>query len=629
MNIVVPVVFFCLSAALTGVVRELALRWRLISDPSPNRFAVTPTPIWGGVAVCLAFLSSVFLKELTADRDIVILLCASTGAFALGFLDDLLELPPYWKLAGQIVISGAVLTFGQPILLTGLKSLDIFLSLLWLVGITNAFNLLDNINGLAAGTAVLAASFQAALFFALGKHAEALACLAFAASVMGFLVFNFPTGRIFMGDSGSHFIGFWLAAMTLIGTYSSVHSHPGALLLPIMLMVVPICDTTLVTVTRRVRRQPISIGGTDHLSHRLLAYGFSERGAVIALWCLSLLGGLVALLTLIYGAPHFISVIALLLISVGVLGVYLTRFEMIPRPLTPRPTSDSRSRLPVWLGMCVGFLFDGILILAAYYTAYLVRFDGDGRPADLHLLVSSMPELVLIKLAVFVALGSYRCWWNYFGLKDALRIGWASILGSLCSIAYFSVVYRFYGFSRIVFVLDFLVFTLLALVFRFSFRLFDTFAPANHKTNVVIYGVDDEGELTLHFVTKRLPVRVIGFLDGDTSRKSLLIHSVPVLGNLTELEKSAGEWNVQAVVLTRSTTPAIQTDIELLCQRLGIGVFRMYFELQNLQQLPHTSTRQAVPHDTDAILVQAAPDAKPRVLVAGIDPLTAIGKPRP
>lgn len=606
MTLTLPLFFFAISAVLTALAYTLAARMRWTSTPTANRLSAASTPVWGGVAICFTFLLSTLFPRFLLDRNVVLLICLATCAFALGLVDDLWKLRPMWKLSGQILLSFTFLLLGPSIWITGVKPLDFALALLWLVGITNAFNLLDNINGLSAGTAVLAAVFESALFFFSGDPSHALLCLAFAGATLGFLVFNFPSGCIFMGDSGSHFIGFWLAGMTLVGINSPAKSHMGSILFPVMLMVVPICDTTLVTLTRRVRRQPISVGGTDHLSHRLLAYGFSETGAVIALWCLSSLNGLVALLTVIYGAPHFISVIALLLVSVAVFGVYLTRFELFPRSAADlRP--HSRLHLPIWLGVSVGVLFDVVLIMAAYYTAYLLRFDGEFTSADMQRLVSSVAELVLIKLAAFVALGCYRCWWHYFGLRDAFRIGWASVLASLSSVAYFSAIYRFQGFSRIVFVLDFLVFTLLVLVFRFSFRLFDTFAPANHKTNVLIYGVDDEGESTLHFVTRQFPIRVIGFLDSDASKKSLLVHSVPVLGNLSDLEKFVGQWNVQAVLLTPSTALEIQNRIQLLCQRLHIGLLRVRFELEDLQQPRESSNRELALRDSDAVLAKAAP----------------------
>ena len=586
-GVVIFLIAFGSSTAVTGIISALALRLRWISQPAPNRLRVAPTPIWGGIAIWISLLLAAAVRGMLTDRTSVILLSAATGAFILGLADDLWRLRPKWKLFGQLTLSFAFLSFAPSIVLTGVRPLDLLISLLWLVGISNAFNLLDNINGLCAGTAVLVAGFQSVLFFFRGDIPLALLCLAFVGATLGFLLYNFPVGRIFMGDSGSQFIGFCLAAITLSGIHFSTRNQFGSLLFPLMLMVVPICDTTLVTLTRGIRRRPISVGGTDHLSHRLVAYGFSERGAVLTLWTLSFLGGLVALLTAVYGVSHLITTITLLSVSIAVLGAYLTRYELYSHSdVSPRAHP---LRFPMWLGVSTGILFDVVLIVAAYYTAYLLRFDGSFKSAEIRLFFSSVVELLVIKLVVFLVLGSYRRWWQYFGLKDAFRIGWASVLASLVAIAYFSIGYRFNGFSRVVFILDFLVFTLLALAFRFSFRLFDTFAPGNHKTNVLIYGANDEGESALHLVTKRYSLRVIGFLDGDEAKKNILIHSVPVVGGLQDLEKLVNRWNVQAVLLTPSATVELQNRLQSVCQGLGIGLKRLHLELEDLEKAADSS----------------------------------------
>jgi len=241
----------------------------------------------------------------------------------------------------------------------------------------------------------------------------------------------------------------------------------------------------------------------------------------------------------------------------------------------------------------------------------LLRFDGSFQSAEMRLFAYSVTELVLIKLGVFLILGSYRRWWQYFGLKDAFRVGWASVLASITAVAYFSIGYRFTGFSRIVFVLDFFVFTLLALLFRFSFRLFDSFAPGNHKTNVLIYGADDEGESALHLVTKRYPFRVIGFLDRDEAKKNLLIHSIPVLGGPRDLEKLVNRWNVRAVLLTPSATLDLQNHLHCMCHGLGIGLKRLHLELEDLEKAGDSFVVEPVPKET--VLVNVVSGSASRV----------------
>ena len=504
------------------------------------------------------------------------------GVFLLGLADDIWKLRPRWKLVGQITCAliPVSLVFQHP--LTGNKAVDAGIALFWMVGITNAFNLLDNINGLSAGTAVVVTGFQAALFLYQDEPIWALMSIAFGGTILGFLVFNFPKGRIFMGDSGSLFIGFWLAAATLTSTEFSGKNTLGLVLFPLLVMVVPICDTTLVTLTRLLRGRPVSVGGTDHLSHRLMAYGLSQKSAALALWGFSLLSGFLGYFAVSYGLSPFLSAATLLLVTVVLFGVYLTRYELRlhfaqPEQATPRP------RIAPWVRVSARILLDVILIVAAYYTAYLLRFDGQIGKMDLQLLISTTVELVLIKLCVFVAFGAYRPSWDYFGLKDAYFLVGTSGLASLIAVAYFSAVYRFNGFSRIVIALDFLVFTLLTLAFRFSFRLLDELSPANHRTNVLIYGADSEGETALQVVSKHYRFRVVGFLDDDHAQRNLSIHSIPVHECNNGLEALARRRKVKAVLVTSSATEDTRARLREICRNLNITLLVLRVVLENLQ----------------------------------------------
>jgi FlaA1/EpsC-like NDP-sugar epimerase len=155
-------------------------------------------------------------------------------------------------------------------------------------------------------------------------------------------------------------------------------------------------------------------------------------------------------------------------------------------------------------------------------------------------------------------------------LKDAYRLVAASALASLTAITYFLTVYRFYGFSRVVFALDFLVFTMLALIFRFSFRLLDEIAPANHRTNVLIYGADSEGETVMKFVSKHHRFRVVGFLDDDQGKRDFSIHSVPIRGGTQDLARLATQWQARAILLSPSTTEEAKNKLLALCNTLGV-----------------------------------------------------------
>lgn len=593
-------VALCLGAALTYAILRLSARLPWLARSSANRLHQAATPIWGGTAIFAAFLAVAAWRGVLYGNEPAVVTCAA-GAFLLGLVDDIWDLRPRWKVLGQTICALAPVSYVMSHPLTGNGAVDVLLTFLWLVGITNAFNLLDNINGLSAGTAVLVSGLQAAFFLEQGERVQALGSVAFSGAILGFLIFNFPRGRIFMGDSGSLFIGFWLAASTLTGTQVAGKSRYGALLFPLLLMAVPICDTTLVTVTRMLRGTPISQGGTDHVSHRLLAYGFSPTSTVVTLWSFTLLTGGVGYFAVTYELPPVLAVVPLLAAAVVLFGTYLTRFELHMHQTAP-PSVLPRPKVAGWVRIASRVLFDLVLMVAVYYSAYVLRFDGKASPADMEVLRSTIVELALIKLGVFVAFGAYRPWWDYFGLKDAYRLVAGSALASLTAIAYFLTVYRFAGFSRVVFALDFLIFTMLALIFRFSFRLLDEIAPGNHRTNVFIYGADSEGETVMKFVSKHQRFRVVGFLDDDRGKRDFSINAVPICGGTQDLARLAGQWNAQTVLLSPSTSEEAKNRLVGLCSILGIRLMRLQLSIEEFAApIAPPSTDASMPRNLGAV----------------------------
>ena len=204
--------------------------------------------------------------------------------FALGVFDDVRAVKPLAKLVGQMVVAALVLWLMPPITSPAGPRLDRLLAFVWIVGVTNAFNLLDNMDGLAAGVAAIAAVCYLTLLMPQNASALTVAIAAFTGAVLGFLRFNFPPGSIFMGDSGSLLLGGFLATAG-IGSTTDVQSRlvPAALF-PVLILLVPILDTAFVTLTRPFSGRSALMGGRDHTSHRLVALGVSERTAVLSLY---------------------------------------------------------------------------------------------------------------------------------------------------------------------------------------------------------------------------------------------------------------------------------------------------------------------------------------------------------
>ncbi len=281
----------------TPLARVLGLRIHAMDQPDPRRKVHTaPTPRLGGVAIFLSTLTvTLFLDgQYESDQLTGILVGASLVSF-LGLWDDRFGLSPWIKLLGQFAAVGLLLATGVSITALQYPLLNYGATVLWVVGITNALNLLDNMDGLSGGVAAIAAAHFALMCSFTGQYLVGAMSVAVMAACVGFLFYNWTPSKIFMGDSGSLFLGFTLAAIGIKLKF------PGNVpfvtwMIPILVLGVPVFDTTLVTLSRLRRGlNPLTTPGTDHSSHRLTYAGMTRREAVLVLYIAAFLLGLVAL----------------------------------------------------------------------------------------------------------------------------------------------------------------------------------------------------------------------------------------------------------------------------------------------------------------------------------------------
>jgi UDP-GlcNAc:undecaprenyl-phosphate GlcNAc-1-phosphate transferase len=317
-----------LVLTITPIVRYLALNWGFVAIPRGDRWHQRPTAKMGGLAIYLAVVLTQGLCCEVIEHG-WILLASSTVLFAVGFIDDFRQLKPHQKLIGQMM--GAVLVVSVGIILpwTIWPSINVILTIVWLIGITNAVNMLDNMDGLASGVAGIAAAFLATNFIVNEHQAEAQLLTMFAVALLGFLVYNSHPASIFMGDCGALFIGFFLASTALLHV-SKVRPNYVALDLTVFVLpfLVPIFDTSLVTVLRLLARRPVTQGGRDHASHRLVALGMSERHAVLLLYALAILAGLLSLLIRSLSIDICLVGILIMLLMLTLLGIQLGRVKV-------------------------------------------------------------------------------------------------------------------------------------------------------------------------------------------------------------------------------------------------------------------------------------------------------------
>jgi UDP-GlcNAc:undecaprenyl-phosphate GlcNAc-1-phosphate transferase len=277
--------------------RYLAPRLGIIDQPSARKVHVEPTPRLGGLAIFAAvMLTLIFLKsERNFDQFASILLAASWMSF-LGLWDDRWGVPPLLKLLGQLGGALFLLANDVQVQLPHLPPwANSAVTLLWLVGITNAFNLLDNMDGLSGGIAAIAAAFFVLMSTFSGQYLVGALAAAVLGACVGFLVYNYNPASIFMGDSGSLFLGFLLASVGIKLRFPDNVTFVTWMIPPLVLGV-PLFDTTLVVVSRLRRGlNPLTTPGKDHASHRLVNTGMTQREAVLTLYLVAGALGLIAL----------------------------------------------------------------------------------------------------------------------------------------------------------------------------------------------------------------------------------------------------------------------------------------------------------------------------------------------
>jgi UDP-GlcNAc:undecaprenyl-phosphate GlcNAc-1-phosphate transferase len=281
----------------TPLARKLGLRFNAIDQPDATRKVhKIPTPRLGGVAI---FLSTLIVTLLLRGRykldQLTGILVGSSIVSMLGLWDDRFGLGPWIKLFGQIIAVGLLIITGLQITSLHHPILNYAATVVWVVGITNAMNLLDNMDGASGGIAAIAAGYFALMCSFTGQYLVGALSVAVMAACIGFLVYNWNPTTIFMGDSGSLFLGFTLAS---IGIKLSFPQNVTFVtwMIPLLVLGVPIFDTTLVVISRLRRGlNPLTTPGTDHTSHRLTYAGLTQREAVLVLYIASFVLGLLAL----------------------------------------------------------------------------------------------------------------------------------------------------------------------------------------------------------------------------------------------------------------------------------------------------------------------------------------------
>ena len=559
-----------LCLVLVPACRWLGRRHGCVAHPAGDRWHRRTVPLLGGVAMFSAVVLGLLIPG--APLPPVLVGCAA-ALFVLGLVDDLRDLSAATKLVVQFVVAAAFVLLEGGAQWTGWPTVDTVLTMLWIVGITNAFNLIDNMDGLCAGVTLIAGAAWLGILPAVAPGAAASAEAWYLAlllgAVAGFFVYNRRPASIFMGDAGSLFLGSSVAGLTLAPAAGAFgQASPLHVAAPLLVLVVPLLDTALVTCTRALDARPVLDGGRDHTSHRLVALGLSEGRAVAVLWGVAAASGAAAWSMAALDAQWPVLLAAGCVLGAAVLGTRLAHVEVTAAlgAVGPR-TAPAPSHPPAYAGAGRGaeVLLDFFLIAGAYYAAYRLRFAGPAFDVNFGYFLGSLPIVVGCGLVALWAAGAYRTPWRRFGVIDAATLAKAAAAGTIAAQLLILYLYRFAGYSRTVFVGHAVLLALALAATRVSFRLIAEYRRRGRDgERIAFYGAGESDRAAFgEFLEKcRERYRVVGFIDGS-GRGGRFAPGHPVLGDRGRLVDMVRAGEVDAIAVGEEQAAAAVMDDEL------------------------------------------------------------------
>jgi UDP-GlcNAc:undecaprenyl-phosphate GlcNAc-1-phosphate transferase len=562
MSAIAAAIAFPVAALTIWALLRSALQRRIVATPSGDRWHEHATPAFGGIGIYLGLLAGIGAGLATGavepSRELTGIAAGAAIVFLFGLVDDLRSLPPLAKLATQIAAAAVVLASGLRVEIVDNGVAATAIGILWLVAMTNAFNLLDNMDGLAGSLAVVAAAFFA--IDAVWIHSDDLllvVSLSLALAVAGFLPFNFRPRKpaaVFMGDSGSQVIGLTLAALGLATSWKVAESTVATLILPLLVLAVPILDTALVTAVRLVEGRPIHQGGQDHTSHRLVRSGISEKGTVILLAAIAAGLGLTSLAYsgLDNGWVTLVGVLVTFALLVQLAG-FLTDIDEGDAPADGRPVLLRRILLrPRRL---VEVVVDFALISASFTIAYLLFVQGSGTDYEKHIFVVSLPVILAARYLCFIPAGLYSGVWRFAGAREATAIVVAVAASEALAFCVIWFTSRPFGdFPQRIYVVDAVIAMVLIGASRFAervlFRAHATLVDRGDRRRTLIVGAGRSGRSLLRELRETPGEHVVGFVDDDSRLRGRRMQGVQVLGGLSEIDRILESTQPHVVLVT-------------------------------------------------------------------------------
>ncbi len=603
------------AAALIPGLNRLAFRFEIVAKPSADRPHAKPTPLLGGVAIMAGFALALWLfgRSLPVPRrEMVWVLTFAAAVLAVGLVDDIVELRPRVKFGWQAVIIALFATWGPQLDLLPYHWAKLALTIFWLLTTTNAFNLIDGLDGLAAGVGIVSALTVAAVAGLHGHQFTMIAAVSLAGALGGFLLFNLPPASTFMGDEGALSVGLILGILSIQASHAGEGSWPARFAVPILIVMVPILDIVTVTVTRLATGNPISRRGLDHSHHRLFRLGLTGARATASLVALQgIAAGFAVFITLI---PGYEVVLMLPYIAIVFALVALFLMDRSFDTESPGLTRD----LPVFARFLlsagykrriVEVMLDLMLACAAFFGAMLIRFEFETPPHVVAAMLTTIPAVMLATCIAFIMSGVYKGIWRYSGVDEAVRFAVSAAIAGLMAYALSSLTdFAIPRAACLVFVI--LLFNLL-LATRWSFHVFNRIVQmlATSGRRVVIVGADARGQAAvMHLFSARnfdcgnFGSGLIGVIDDDVFKRGKLFHGYPVLGSISELGEIFARAAFDEILIAQDDLGGAQLDLlKSFATARGLKLRRFSLDVTDLGPPRSASRAPAVAFGTAAL----------------------------
>ncbi len=599
-----------ISFLLTWAIIGFSRKRKLLDVPNKRSSHRVPKPRLGGVAIVTAFYATVAtLYALGYDpfptNRLAAGFLAGGGLLALmGIVDDLHHLNALLKLLLQVAAASAVVASGGVLSelrlpLIGLLELgwiSVPVTVLWIVAIINFYNFIDGLDGLAAGVGMIAALFLVLIGTFTVSSSLTMIYLVLAGSCLGFLRYNFPPARIFMGDTGSTFIGYSFAVLAVIGSGAGV-----PVFVTVLLLAGVVGDAALTLIKRVIARERIFVPHRTHYYQRLTSVGFSHKQITLLEYLVTVLLGVSALFVF-RGETLFVTVFS---------GLCIVFF--LWALLKIRSLERGGSLFPRWRTIAIAFS-DLIFIAASYLLSYYLRLNFQPREAEVSVMLLSLPIVLVIRTALFYRYGLYRGVWRYTTFDDVVRIVKAVSIGSLVMIVSFTLLFRFSAFPRSVFIIDWFILTVFIGGSRIATRWFHEL-PAHEELSgkrVAIGGTGHAAEVILHTIKRAGGLVPVGYLDDRTGMTGKIIHGLEVLGPYRDIERLVDRHTIDELYMASPYTNRIPPDVRERLSARGVAV-RVVSDTSNIPGLQDLETNEF-------------PCRGERLVVAGNGTLVALAK---